>query len=197
MLLYDIEIRNAIPDKSGRREPGIQYAEGWKDFHGMDIPVVGAYDYITDRTHIFCADNLDNFAALIAKQECVVGFNNQRFDDLILAAKDIALPPEKSYDILQEVWHGLGLGHTFQYETHAGFSLGALCQVNFGAAKNGDGALAPILWQQMRIGTVIDYCLHDLHLTKKLLDRIIRTGRLINPRDAGQKINVRKPGAAS
>jgi hypothetical protein len=42
---------------------------------------------------------------------------------------------------------------------------------------------------------VIDYCLHDIHLTKRLLDRVIRTGALADPRDRARTLYVRKPGA--
>ena len=56
-------------------------------------------------------------------------------------------------------------------------------------------ALAPIWWQQGKCGKVIDYCLHDIHLTKRLLDRIIRMGVLANPKERARTIYLRKPGA--
>ena len=41
---------------------------------------------------------------------------------------------------------------------------------------------------------VVDYCLADVCLTKRLLDRVIRSGQIINPK-TGEWILVRKPGA--
>lgn len=192
MLIYDIEIRNAIPDRGGDPIPDVTYCEGWGDHRGMGIAVICCYDYATDRPRVFCSDNLADFGALLASHDCVVGFNNQRFDDLILAAHGVELPEGKSYDILQEVYRGLGL---VPGEYRKGYRLADLCAANFRAQKSGDGALAPIAWQQGRLGTVIDYCLRDVHLTKKLLDRIIRVGRLIDPNAPDSRIPVRKPGS--
>ncbi len=194
MLIYDIEIAHAIPGRDGLREEGITYAAGWSDFAGMGIACIGVYDFRTDRPRIFCRDNLDEFTALLTKQECIVGYNNLRFDNKVLEAAGLsAIPPEKCYDLLVEIWRGVGLGSDFRPETHGGFSLDAMCWANFKAAKTGPGALAPINFQRGKLGSVIDYCLADVYLTKRLLDRVIRSGQLVNPK-TGDLISVRKPG---
>lgn len=197
MLVYDLEIIKAILDRDAKPEEGIEYSEGWDDFKGMGLAVVCCYDYITDRYRVFCEDNLNDFKMLVASTECVVGFNNHHFDDRVLEAAGCHVPVEKSYDILQEVWRSLGLGPDYKSETHKGYSLDALCMVNFGLTKNGSGAQAPLLWQRHKIGTVIDYCLNDAYLTKRLLDRIIHSGTLVDPKDPKRTIPVRKPGAQS
>lgn len=194
MLIYDIEIANAIPDSRNPRQPDITYCSGWSDYQGMGIAVIGCYDYATDRMRVFCQDNLIDFGTLAVTSDCVVGFNSHRFDNRILAANHITILPEKSYDILEEVWRGLGLGPDFRPETHGGYSLEALCRANFGKAKTGNGALAPIWWQRGGIGSVVDYCLQDITLTKKLLDRIIRAGFLTCPKTQSP-ISIRKPGS--
>lgn len=188
MLIYDIEIRNAIPDGDSAPLPGITYCEGWTDYRGMGIGVIGCWDYAADRPRIFCSDNLEEFGKLIASHDCVVGFNNHRFDDQILAAHGCELPHAKSYDILQEVWRSLG-------ERRMGYSLSALCYANFRVSKDTGGALAPVQWQQGQVGTVVDYCLKDIHLTKRLLDRIIRKGTLIDPHNCERRLPIRRPGA--
>jgi len=195
MIIYDIEIRKAVPPNYGAPLADVEYCDGWNDHAGMGVAVLCAYDYKTDRTRVFCSDNLVEFGNLIASQECVVGFNNHRFDDRILEAAGIQIAPGKSYDILQEIWRALDLGPDFRPATHGGYSLDALCRANFNTSKQGDGADAPVRWQRGQIGSVIDYCLHDIHLTKKLLDRIIRAGVLANPKDRERTIYLRKPGA--
>lgn len=195
MLVYDLEILNAIPEREGKPEAGIQYCDGWEDYQGMGVAVACCYDYVTDRYRVFCQDNLTDFKTLVSSTECVVGYNNHRFDDHVMEAAGITVPPEKSYDILQEIWRGLGLNSDYKSETHGGYGLEALSEANFGITKNGSGAVAPLLWQRGQVGTVIDYCLHDVFLTKKLLDRIIQSGALASPKDEQQKIHVRKPGA--
>jgi len=195
MLIYDIEIRNAIPDRGGVTAPDVQYCEGWGDHKGMGIAVVGCYDYASDRYRIFCEDNLDHLQLLIKQHDMIVGFNNRCFDDRVLAAAGVFIPEGKSYDILDEIWRSLRLPLQFDPRVHGGYSLRALCQVNFRTSKTGDGKSAPALWQRGQIGTVVDYCLADVALTKKLLDRIIRTGQLVNPKPAPECISIRRPGA--
>jgi hypothetical protein len=192
MLIYDIEIRNAIPDRGGQLAPDVQYCQGWEDYAGMGVAVVGCYDYKSERVRVFCQDNLPHLFSLLSDQECVVGFNNQRFDDRIIEALGYRIPREASYDIYQEVRHGLGLA---PHERRGGYTLDDLSRANFRASKSSGGAFAPVRWQRGEIGSVIDYCLHDLHLTKRLLDRIIRAGRLIDPNNPQRTIPIRKPGA--
>lgn len=188
MLIFDIEIYRAIPSRGVAIESDIEYCEGWEDHAGMDIAVLGCYDYTTDRYRIFCKDNLPEFFALVEEAECVVGFNNNRFDNRILEAKGCTIPPEKSYDILEEIWNSLG-------RRMQGYSLTDMCRANFNAAKVASGAVAPIRWQRGDIGTVIDYCLHDIYLTKRLLGQIIRCSSLVDPNNPSQTIRMRKPGA--
>lgn len=196
MLIYDIEIHKAIPDRSGRTEEGIQYCEGWHDYKGMGIACIAAYDYKYDRSRIFLEDNLEDFGLWVVTQECIVGYNNNRFDNRILAAHGITILPEKSYDLLEAIWRAAGLGPTFRPETHGGYGLEAMARTNLGLAKSGHGADAPIRFQRGEIGTVVDYCLQDIALTKRLLDRVIRSGNLRDPKTGGI-LNVRKPGGHS
>lgn len=195
MLIYDLEIVNAIPDRNGNRVEGIRYCEGWSDYAGMGVAAVCVYDYRTDRPRVFCPDNLGDFTCVADMADCVVGFNNHRFDNHVLSAAGINIPREKSYDILEEVWRSLGFPlDRFDPRIHGGYSLDALCWANFKIAKTGHGANAPINYQRGQLGNVVDYCLADVYLTKRLLDRIIRCGQLTDPK-TGEGISVRKPGA--
>jgi DEAD/DEAH box helicase domain-containing protein len=195
MLIYDLEIANAIPDRNGSRAEGVSYCEGWTDYAGMGLAVVCCYDYTTARPRVFCSDNLAGFVELVASHDCVVGFNNRRFDDRVLAAQGIIIPTEKSYDLLQEIWRGLGLGPEFHPYTHGGYNLDAISRANFGASKQLGGADAPARWQRGHVGTVIDYCLADVNLTRRLLDRVIRYGTIIDPNGPTRLITVRRPGS--
>lgn len=49
MLIYDVEIKKAIPFKNAPRIEGIDYCGGWNDYVNMGISVVGVYDYSTDQ----------------------------------------------------------------------------------------------------------------------------------------------------
>lgn len=193
MIVYDIEIINAIADPRKAKTAGINYCQGWDDHEGMGISVIGAYDYSSDTYRVFCEDNLADFNDLISKTDVLAGFNSIRFDNKVLAANGIEVPDGISYDLLREVWRGAGLDpDNYKPRSHGPFKLDNVAKYNLGKQKTGDGARAPINWQQGRIGSVIDYCLMDVKITKELIDLVLRNGRLLSP-DNGAYIDVRRP----
>jgi len=192
-IIYDCEIINAIPNRDGSTIKGITYCEGWHDHKNMGVSVTGVYDYHEDRYRVFCYDNRAEFAKLIAERDLCVGFNSIPFNNALLLACGWPAPlEEKSYDLLRETWAAAGLGAAFDFKTHGGYGLDAMCACNFGTTKSGNGALAPVLWQQGRRGEVIDYCLNDIRLTKQLFDSVLVGKPLISPKDGGQLV-LRKP----
>lgn len=192
-LIYDIEIKKAI---LGRREEpieGISYCDGWHDHASMGISCIGAYDYATGRTRVFMDDNIGEFADLVKQRDLIVSFNGLSFDNRVCAANGIEVPDAKSYDILVELWAAAGLGPRFVYPSHMGFGLEATCAVNFGAHKSGNGALAPVDYQRRRFGSLVDYCLNDIALTKRLFDEIVGAGKVLDPRGTGEALQLRAP----
>lgn len=191
-FIYDIEIVKAIPPKNSEdRQEGIEYCAGWQDHASLGISVICAYDYATSRFRVFCQDNMDEFLS-IARERLMVGFNSIPFDDAVIRAiHGDSYQPAASYDILREVWAAAGLEPAFEYPTHAGYGLNAIAHANHCPTKSGHGALAPVQWQRGEIGSVIDYCLQDVAITKRLFDKINveqvlvcpKTGRLLTMRD--------------
>lgn len=194
MLIYDCEIVKTIPPrKESERLIGIEYAGGWRDFSNLGISVICAYDYQQDRYRVFCKDNFLEFQVLVDSAEVIISFNGLAFDNRLCQANQLSVPDEKSYDLLVEVWAAAGLAPEYQYPSHAGFGLDACVKANFlNEAKSGHGASAPVQWQRGEIGTVIDYCLQDVRLTKMLVDKVIREGYLNNPKESGM-LKMRKP----
>jgi hypothetical protein len=193
-VIYDCEIIKAIPPRDGVRLEGIEYCEGWGDHANMGVSVIGAYSYADDRYRVFCNDNFVEFVDLLNRSDLAVGFNNINFDDRLIAATD-SIPSLNSvarYDILVEAWAAVGLGPTFDFKTHGGYGLDAICEATFGEKKSGNGALAPVDWQKGEIGTVIDYCLMDVRLTKKLFDMAVSGTPIKNPK-TGDLLTLRKP----
>lgn len=183
-IIYDCEIIKGIVKKGESRLPDIEYCDGWRDFANMGISVIGAYDYLEDRYRVFCADNFPQFQALLDRANLVIDFNGTQFDKPLLAANNLHFDSDKHYDILREIWKAEGHDpDKFDYRTHGNYGLDACCRANFhGYAKSGNGALAPIDWQRGDIGSVIDYCLNDVRLTKELVDKIRLEGWIINPK---------------
>jgi hypothetical protein len=181
-LVYDLEIIKAIPERDGSRLDGYDYCEGWHDHANMGVSVIGAFDYVEQRYRVFCWSNFASFIELCAQRAPLVSFNGLAFDDKVIAANIGPMPASPRYDILVEVWRAAGLEPRFGGKSHAGFGLDAMCEANFNIRKSGDGALAPLLWQRGKIGEVIDYCLNDVRLTKRLFDEIAAERPLVSPK---------------
>lgn len=197
-VIFDIEILKAIPSSKEPVIEGIEYCGGWTDHQGMGISCIGAYDYYTDRYRVFCADNFAEFQAILTLPVTLVTFNGINFDNRVLAANGFAFDGEvKHYDILREVWAAAGLNpDVFNPRTHGGYGLDVCAGTNFGAGKTGNGALAPVEWQQGKIGSVIDYCLNDVRLTKMLFDLILSNDEFKHPK-TGYPMKIRKPSEAT
>jgi len=185
-LVYDLEIINAVP---GRDKPieGIKYCEGWHDHKGMGISVIGAFDYSTQRYRVFLEDNFTDFILLARNTDLLVTFSGLGFDNKVVEACIGPLTTDtKNYDLLLEMMNAAD-------GSRKGMSLDATASANLKAGKSGDGALAPVNWQENRRGSVIDYCLEDVRLTKLLFDRVRHTGGLRDPRDPSRFLEMRKP----
>lgn len=181
MLCYDLEIEKAILQENVGRQKKIKYCEGWKDHRGMGISVLCAYDFNADTFHVFLKDNLPDFQALVKQHTQIVGFNSESFDDIVCFENGINV--KTTFDLLRETYKAIGLDPYPGYytEEYKGYGLDALCQATLGFGKTGNGAHAPIDWQQGKLGKVINYCLHDVKLTKLLMQRVLDGKPFIDP----------------
>lgn len=197
ILVYDCEIAKAILGRGEAKLEGIEYCGGWRDFAGMGISCIGAYDYLDDRYRVFMKDNFNEFVDLATTRQTLVSFNGLAFDNPLIEANVPGLKFASGpgdFDILVEMWKAVGLTPSFNYPSHTGFGLDAAAAVNLGARKTGNGALAPVWWQRGEIGKVIDYCLQDIKLTKGLMDQILLIGGLRDPRNSRQFLEISVPG---
>lgn len=181
ILIYDTEIVNAIPNKKEPLIEGINYCKGWTDYQGMGISVIGVYDYYEDRYRVFTKDNFKEFQELVENRDLIVGFNSFKFDNSLCEAAGIKIAHKKHYDILIEIARKVYPEKDKPYFKDCG--LNNCCFANFNTEKSGHGALAPIQWQEKKYGTVIDYCLNDVTLTKKLFDLVLKNEFIKNPKD--------------
>lgn len=188
MIIYDIEIKNGIaPNDPSQHVEGIKYCDGWTDYAAMGVAVVGVYDYCADNYRTFGEHDIADFQNLVNAHDIAVGFNNLRFDNNVLRANNVVITPQKSYDILVEIYSALG-----SYQK--GCRLDDVVKANFSnARKTGNGADAPVWWQQGFYTKVIDYCLNDVRLTKMILDRILRYGDINNPIYPSEILRMKRP----
>jgi len=196
-FFYDLEIIKAIPPRDGKLELGVEYCAGWSDFNGMGISVLGVWDELEGVPHVFLEDNFWDFADLLKSRQYAISFNGIGFDNKVLACKGMEIPRYQNFDLLRELWIADGLDpDSFTPKTHGGFSLEACCNANLTCGKSGNGAMAPVNWQNGLHGDVITYCLRDVMLLRRLVKMaIINNGELRHPKwdRKGSKIRVRIP----
>lgn len=193
ILVYDCEIAKCIPD--GQLDSKYSYCKGWSDFSGMGIACICTYASWLDRYGAFTLETLPEFALLVLESDQLIGFNSLSFDDRLLAANGILV--ETSYDLLCEV--RLASGQPAFYTpglTRGGYNLDALAAANLGRSKTGSGALAPKLWQDGKRQEVMNYCLNDVRLTWKLLQKRLElvdptNHQILKLRDIPAKYTIR------
>lgn len=176
MIIYDIECKHGpAPHDPAERLDGIVYADGWTDYTGMGIACIGAFDLESGQSRVFggSLDELERFAALAAGRP-LIGWNNHVFDDRLLEAHGVEVVG--SWDLKAAlIAAGCGGQRNNSLDAFATLNLGP------GQGKRGHGAIAPVWWQRGLRERVIDYCLQDVHLTHRLLQRLTRTGELVSP----------------
>lgn len=191
-VIYDCEIIKCIPTSGINLHAFYEMCNGWDDFENMGISCVGfAYP---DSIPNYWSSHRENLSILKDWMEAtsqsftkLIGFNSKSFDDNLMKANGISV--QTDYDVLEEI-RLVAFGSNRWEDTPKGFSysLDAIARAN-GEAKTGSGALAPQLWQQRKFQEVIDYCLHDVQITKKIL-HLELDGKLVDP-NTGKLLQLR------
>jgi len=183
VLTYDVEILRAIlngvpPEQFEEECPGIEYVNTFQDFDRMGIACVCAAMSGERMPRIYDAMNLQQLQADIDAADVIVSYNGDGFDSKVLKANGVIVPAEKSLDLLAEIKRTSGFR----------FSLDAMAEKNLGICKTGNGALAPIKWQQGRRAEVINYCLNDVLMTYELYALAKKQGYLFTPKGGKVKL---------
>lgn len=177
-LLYDCEIVNMIPDRSGEYDRRYKFCAGWSDFANMGISVIGVYSSFFDEYLMFDRPEDHRRLERLAKNSVVIGFNSKSFDDKLCAAHNIKV--KTNYDLLEEVRIAAGFEASFQSVPKSySYKLDAIARAN-GMAKTGSGELTPKLWQDGKKQAVIDYCRNDVKVSVEIL-RLGLEGKLVDP----------------
>jgi hypothetical protein len=166
IVVYDLEIKNVIDGENVK----------WSTPEKMGISVGVAFHYLTGEYKVFMDDNLPALAKLLNQAEVVSGFNIIGFDNTLLNA---TLAPEcekyhgkNTYDILLE--SRIATGWTPQKRFPSGMRLDDHLRGTFGPdfLKTADGAEAPIMYQDGRIGELVSYCIADVKRECLLFEHI-------------------------
>ena len=161
LVVYDAEIQRLIPDRDEPRDNKYQYCQGWTDWLGMGVACVVAYLCAEKQFRVYMGDNLREFGKL-AQSRLMVGFNIEGFDNKLLEAHGVTIP--NHWDLMPNA--RMALGEPREYTrgiTKAGRKVDDYARVNLKLRKSGLGANAPKLWQDGKIGTLINYTLDDVY----------------------------------
>ena len=167
IVVFDLEIKEEI-GKNGVT---------WSTYDKMGISVGVAFNYFTMDYEIYMDDNIQDLRNLLATSDLIVGFNILGFDLPLLAAT--TKPVEKNpkleiYDLLYKSRESIGWKDGDRFPT--GLKLDNHLEATFGKTemKTADGAQAPVMWQQKKLGKLISYCLADVKREKMLFEHVLQ-----------------------
>lgn len=130
------------------------------------------------RPFIFDETTLHDAGNMLEDADCILSFNGVKFDlPIIEGILGTNLHVNHHYDILQEIWEA-----TASHGSHkGGYRLTECCERSLGMEKSGESLLAPQLAEEGRWAELIDYCINDVLLTRKLGQFIQKNGGVVSP----------------
>lgn len=166
-VVLDIEIQDPII-----------HQEDWDKTDQIKISCCVLYSYLEGEYHIYGPNDINELRSRLMVADKIITYNGDKFDLPIIFQMPNRTMPEglKSFDILKNIWISLGLDPTFFTPAHKGYSLNLVAKATIGMGKSGSGANAPFLYKQGNLWKVIDYCMHDVFVTKSLYDFIAVNG---------------------
>ncbi len=147
-LFFDVETQRTFDEVGGRQNI-------------RKLGLAAAVTYSTT-AGAFCHYTEADVAGLLAEIEAadlVVGFNVLSFDYEVLRAYGPLSPPQ-TVDMLDHIYRRLGFR----------ISLDSLAKATLGAAKSADGLQAVRWYREGRIQEILDYCQHDVEITRQLYE---------------------------
>lgn len=155
---------------------------GWGQIEKMGISVGVVYDSRLDDYVTYLEPEVPRLIDHLREFELVVGFNNKRFDNQVLAGyqKESYLERLPNLDLLEEVQDQLGYR----------LKLQALATATLGVGKSGDGLDALRWYQEGRIDLLQKYCRMDVEITKALLLFALENGYLLFSNKAKQTVRI-------
>lgn len=186
VLVYDIEIKRCIQDGRNGFTPEInpttgepyEYCKGWEDYRGMGVAVLAVWDCERNVSSVYSEETIGGFAELLKQRQLVSGFNIHKFDNRICEAFGVEIPQWQVFDVYREALIACGLNPDDR--TPGGRKLNDFARVNLNIQKSEDGAEAPKMYQRGELFRVINYCIDDTMIERRLFEKA-RRGQLIDP----------------
>ena len=170
-VVFDVETQRSAEE-----------AGGWHRADNMGLALAVVYDSRLGDFITYLEDEAERLVEHLAGSELVVGFNNRRFDNLVLSAySSIDLNRLPTLDLLEEVHNALGYR----------ISLNGLAEHTLGVKKTADGLQSLRWYKEGRIDLIRHYCRQDVEITRDLLLHALEHGYLLFANK--KKVEVRLP----
>ncbi len=154
---------------------------GWRNASRMGLALAVVYDVDRDKYRAYRETDVDRLLLDLAMADCVVGFNIDRFDLVVLSGyTEWDLGRIRTLDLLSEIHRRLGFR----------LSLGHLAEANLGESKTADGLQSLAWWKEGRVDLIEAYCRKDVEVTRRLYDLGRERGYLLYRDHAGRTVRV-------
>ncbi len=149
-LVFDLETQRSAEDVGG-----------WEHRHRMGLAVGVVYDLDRAEFRVYTEAQVDALISELSRARLIIGFNLRRFDyDVLRGYADLDWNALPTLDILECIHRRLGFR----------LKLDHLTQETLGERKSADGLQSLAWFKAGEIERVIEYCKHDVLLTKQLYD---------------------------
>lgn len=130
----------------------------------MGLAVGVVYSFRDDKYYAFTEDKVKDMINMFLQADLVVGFNIKRFDWGVLKGySNIDFTKIPTLDMLDLVYEQVGFR----------LSLNHLSSVNLNKGKSSDGLQSLQWFKEGKIDLIIEYCKHDVAITKELFEYLI------------------------
>jgi DEAD/DEAH box helicase domain-containing protein len=175
-VVVDVEIQKTIEETPG----------GWNATDKLGVACACLWEYRGERMRVYGPDDVEVLRQRLVKADRISGYNIYRFDFPVIwglpSRQRVEVLKPKTNDLLQRIWRSLGLDEESFSDLHKGWGLDVVAQGTLGYGKIGNGANAPVWWQQGKRERVINYCADDVALERDLTDFIDKYGFVVNGR---------------
>lgn len=171
----------------------------WSEKDKMGISVGCAFSYATGEYTVHLDDNLADLWQMLHEADLVTGYNIEAFDLPLLLAEmqnvvrrrpEVFKNPDEILARMKEQYDAI-VAKSFDMfpaikaaaksdKYAAGFRVDDVLLHTFGreSMKTGNGAFAPDLYKQGKMGELISYCLGDVHRERRIFERMAVVGRV-------------------
>ena len=156
-IVFDIETSNTFSDV------------GSSNAADLDISVLCLHDSETNEYKHFLQEDFTELWGIIEGADMLIGYNSDHFDiPLLNKYYPGDLSQIKSLDLLKEIHKSLGRR----------IKLDTVAEATLGEKKSGHGLQALKWWRAGERQKVIDYCIQDVKVTKKIYEYALKNGKV-------------------